>query len=215
MCPVRSVTYVSGRSTVLAQRGCWSHSRKLGGLGEKTPPVTASFQPDTLFNHCRRFAGMPVPTAPSQSMQTSEHRRSGYNPPRERYAVAFSDLLLRIGRAPLEDRQMDFLRESSPRREVTAFYAGDMDILDAPTVSIVEMREVSDAGWKRAAQLARDLVKAEVTIVSGLAKGVDTAALTSAIDNGGHVAAVIGTPLDKALIFGLRPWLCENAVPLL
>lgn len=37
-----------------------------------------------------------------------------------------------------------------------------------------------------------------MTVVSGLAKGVDTAALGSAISNGGRVAAVIGTPLDKA-----------------
>ena len=35
-------------------------------------------------------------------------------------------------------------------------------------------------------------------IVSGLAKGVDTAAHTSAIEAGGVTAAVIGTPLDKA-----------------
>ena len=35
-------------------------------------------------------------------------------------------------------------------------------------------------------------------MVSGLAKGVDTAALTSAISYGGRVVAVIGTPLDKA-----------------
>jgi DNA processing protein len=35
-------------------------------------------------------------------------------------------------------------------------------------------------------------------VVSGLAKGVDTEALTAAIDAGGQVIAVIGTPLDKA-----------------
>jgi DNA processing protein len=131
-------------------------------------------------------------------MQAQERRRSAYHPPRETHAIAFSDLLLRIGRAPLADRQMDFLRDASPRGEVTAFYAGELDLLDQPTVSIVGTREVSDDGWRRAAQVARDLVKAGVTVVSGLAKGVDTAALISAIDNGGHVAAVIGTPLDKA-----------------
>ena len=37
-----------------------------------------------------------------------------------------------------------------------------------------------------------------VTVVSGLAKGVNTTALTSAISNGGQVVAVIGTSLDKA-----------------
>jgi DNA processing protein len=78
------------------------------------------------------------------------------------------------------------------------FYAGELDLLDAPTVSIVGTREVSEAGWKRASQLARELAKSGITVVSGLAKGVDTAALTSAISNGGSVAAVIGTPLDKA-----------------
>jgi DNA processing protein len=93
---------------------------------------------------------------------------------------------------------MSFLRDASSGREATVFYAGELDLLDAPTVSIVGTREVSDAGWKRASQLARELAKSGVTIVSGLAKGVDTAALTSAISNGGRVAAVIGTPLDKA-----------------
>jgi DNA processing protein len=57
---------------------------------------------------------------------------------------------------------------------------------------------VSDAGWKRATQLARELARNGITIVSGLAKGVDTAALTSAVTHGGRVAAVVGTPLDKA-----------------
>jgi DNA processing protein len=36
------------------------------------------------------------------------------------------------------------------------------------------------------------------TIVSGLAKGIDTAAMTSAINHGGSVIGVIGTPLDTA-----------------
>jgi DNA protecting protein DprA len=141
---------------------------------------------------------MPLTATKHQAGGDTPRRRSGYTPPRDRHAYPFADLLLRIGRPALEDRQMDFLRDASSGREATVFYAGELDLLDAPTVSIVGTREVSDAGWKRASQLARELAKTGVTIVSGLAKGVDTAALTSAISNGGRVAAVIGTPLDKA-----------------
>jgi DNA protecting protein DprA len=140
---------------------------------------------------------MPL-TATKRPAGAGYTRRSGYTRPRDRHSYPFTDLLLRIGRASLEDRQLNFLRDASSGRDATVFYAGDLDLLDAPTVSIVGTREVSEAGWKRASQLARELVKSGVTIVSGLAKGVDTAALTSAISHGGRVAAVIGTPLDKA-----------------
>jgi DNA processing protein len=139
---------------------------------------------------------MPLPAA--RPTNNTPRRRAAYVAPPLAHSFPLPDLLIRIGRGALEERQLDFLKDASPRHDATVFYAGDLSILDAPTVAIVGTREVSDAGWRRSAQLARDLVKADVCVVSGLAKGVDTAALTSAIANGGRVAAVIGTPLDKA-----------------
>lgn len=123
--------------------------------------------------------------------------RRGYFPPADRHQFPFRDLLVRVGRG-IEDRQLQLLKDASSGRDATVFYSGDLSLLDGPTVSIVGTRDVSESGWKRAAQLARDLSKNGITVVSGLAKGVDTAALTSAISNGGHVVAVIGTPLNKA-----------------
>jgi DNA processing protein len=82
--------------------------------------------------------------------------------------------------------------------DVRVFYSGDIALLSRKCVSIVGTREVSEAGWLRAARLARELESSGITVVSGLAKGVDTAALTTAMKSGGHVAAVIGTPLSKA-----------------
>lgn len=142
---------------------------------------------------------MPI-SAAERTVDTrhSPRRKGGYIPPRERHAFPFRDLLVRIGRPSLQARQMEFLRDAASGREATVFYSGVLDLLEAPTVSIVGTREVSEPGWQRAAQLARELVRNGVTVVSGLAKGVDTAALTTAISNGGHVAAVIGTPLDRA-----------------
>ena len=78
------------------------------------------------------------------------------------------------------------------------WYSGDKALVQRPAVAIVGTRGVSPEGAARARRLARDLASANVVIVSGLAKGVDTHALTAAIENGGHVIAVIGTPIDKA-----------------
>jgi DNA processing protein len=57
---------------------------------------------------------------------------------------------------------------------------------------------VSEEGRRRACRLAKELVLSGVTIVSGLAKGVDTAAMSCAVEAGGSTVGVIGTPLDKA-----------------
>jgi DNA processing protein len=136
--------------------------------------------------------------SPKAAVQKGARRRGGrYTPPDDQHQYALTDLLQRIGRAELDPRQYEMLRPDTSGN-VSVYYSGHLDLLDAPSVSIVGTREVSDSGWKRAYQLARSLCAAGVTVVSGLAKGVDTAALTGVIDNGGHAVAVIGTPLDKA-----------------
>ncbi len=75
---------------------------------------------------------------------------------------------------------------------------GDVSLLGKKCVAIVGTRDVSADGAARSRRLARELVRAGVVIVSGLAKGVDTEALTAAIDVGGKVVAVIGTPIDRS-----------------
>ncbi|HZI05182.1 MAG TPA: DNA-processing protein DprA, partial [Archangium sp.] len=75
---------------------------------------------------------------------------------------------------------------------------GDLQLVRRPCVAVVGTRNVSPEGAARARRLARELVAAGVVVVSGLAKGVDTEALTAAIEAGGKVVAVIGTPLEQA-----------------
>jgi DNA processing protein len=76
--------------------------------------------------------------------------------------------------------------------------AGDKSLLHNKCVAVVGTREVSPEGAARSRRLARELALAGVVVVSGLAKGVDTEALTSAIEAGGRVVAVVGTPIDRA-----------------
>ena len=64
-------------------------------------------------------------------------------------------------------------------------------------MAVVGSREASPDGIRRAERLARELVDRDFTVVSGLAKGVDSAAHRGAIARGGRTISVVGTPLGS------------------
>jgi DNA processing protein len=78
------------------------------------------------------------------------------------------------------------------------YAAGDVGLLGAPMVAVVGSRRPSPEGLRRARQLARDLARRGVVVLSGLAAGIDGAAHESAIEHGGRTVAVVGTPLERA-----------------
>jgi DNA processing protein len=128
-------------------------------------------------------------------------RRSPYQRPPNIQVASLKEILADAGRGSLEERQFDLLRRGGReggKDDVRIFLAGDRTLLRGKSVSIVGTRDVSPEGWQRASQLARKLASYGVVVVSGLAKGVDTAALSSAMEAGGRTIAVIGTPLSKA-----------------
>lgn len=107
-------------------------------------------------------------------------------------------VLSNCGRPALAKKQTSFLSDDKSPSDVRLFFAGDLELLNRPSVAIVGARAVSEAGMLRARRLARELSLGGVTIVSGLAKGVDTVAHNAAIEAGGRTAAVIGTPLSQS-----------------
>lgn len=79
------------------------------------------------------------------------------------------------------------------------YTAGPMQIpIPRPRVAIVGSREPTARGIEDADLIARILVDGGVTIVSGLAKGIDAAAHQAAIRAKGKTIAVLGTPLDQS-----------------
>src|SRR5215211_818803 len=69
--------------------------------------------------------------------------------------------------------------------------------LTAPCVAVVGSRRSSTYGQNAAQMLARDLAQRGVTIISGLARGIDAAAHRGALEAGGLTVAVVGTGLDE------------------
>jgi DNA protecting protein DprA len=119
-----------------------------------------------------------------------------YRAPVQTARSLLQELIRQSGRI-VEDKQFDLLR-SYGSKDAHVYSAGDLGLLQYPTVSVVGTREVSEDGWCRAARLGRELALSNFVVMSGLARGVDTAALTAAIEAGGKTIGVIGTPLDKA-----------------
>jgi DNA processing protein len=67
---------------------------------------------------------------------------------------------------------------------------------DSRAIAVVGTRQATDDGIRRAARLAHELAEAGVTVLSGLARGIDTAAHTASLDvPTGRTVAVIGQGL--------------------
>lgn len=76
------------------------------------------------------------------------------------------------------------------------WFQGQLDAFDAPTVAIVGSRAATAVALETAARLGADLADRGITVVSGLARGVDSAAHRGALERG-RTIAVLGSGIDR------------------
>ncbi|WP_410497527.1 DNA-processing protein DprA [Chitinibacter sp. S2-10] len=84
-----------------------------------------------------------------------------------------------------------------PDPPVVLYAKGDLSWLDRPAIAIVGSRNASPQGIQNAQSFAKHLSLQGVTIVSGLASGIDAAAHRGGLDGQGSSIAVVGTGLDR------------------
>ena len=76
------------------------------------------------------------------------------------------------------------------------FLLGKLLPSDKRAVAVVGSRKMTKRGMELTRKYVKELVKENITIVSGLARGIDTIAHVTALKNGGRTIAVLGSGLD-------------------
>ncbi|MDI3341967.1 MAG: DNA-processing protein DprA [Sphaerobacter sp.] len=118
-----------------------------------------------------------------------------------RSRIALDREMERIERAgvsivTLADAAYPRLLREIPSPPLLLYVRGALTPADAHAVGIVGTRRASAYGREMTRRLCSDLVQAGVTIVSGLARGIDAVAHRTALDRGGRTIAVLGCGVD-------------------
>jgi len=88
------------------------------------------------------------------------------------------------------------LLRTLPDPPAVLYVAGSIEACAPPAVAVVGSRRATEHGRRFAFRLARDLVNRGVAVVSGMARGIDSAAHRGALEGGGPTVAVFGSGLD-------------------
>lgn len=76
------------------------------------------------------------------------------------------------------------------------FAIGNAEIMKSHSIAVVGTRRPTPYGMAATERLSGDLAKSGLTIVSGMARGIDTAAHHAALNSGGKTIAVLGCGVD-------------------
>ncbi len=88
------------------------------------------------------------------------------------------------------------LREIADR-PLVLYVRGKLTEAETKAIAVVGTRKPSKYGWDAARAVSQNLARHNITIVSGLAHGIDTAAHRGALDDDGRTIAVMATGIDR------------------
>lgn len=122
----------------------------------------------------------------------------GFDPDAARYAVEDAGLFALCRHDPAYPSALGQLGDGPSVLYGSASQGRLVELVAEPCVAIVGTRRPSAYGLEVARELARGLSAARVTVVSGMALGIDAAAHRGALDAGGNTIAVLACGAERA-----------------
>jgi DNA processing protein len=173
----------------MTDKAYWVALAMINGIGPRTfaALVKAFGSPNRVFEATEEeLSGVArlTPEVAAQIRATDIDRMES-----ELYALGEENITV----ITLEDEEYPVNLAQIPDAPAVLFMRGILRAKDEHAVAIVGTREPSEWGRTMASQLAMGLVEHGFTIVSGLARGIDTSAHTGALDGEGRTLAVLGS----------------------
>lgn len=103
---------------------------------------------------------------------------------------------LQVTLVPLDSASYPPLLKEIFDPPIVLYQLGHSEVLATDSISVVGARRATTYGLQMAVQLARDLASRGLTITSGLARGIDSAAHRGALEGRGKSIAVLGSGID-------------------
>ncbi len=144
--------------------------------------------------------------APEALRDVGLDRRSAQNLMEQRGTMDLAAELSRVEKAGITLLTWDDPRYPARLKAINdppplLYMLGELRPEDDYGVAVVGTRSISNYGREAARALAGDLAQAGITVISGLARGVDAVAHRAALDAGGRTIGVLGSGLDV-----IYPW---------
>lgn len=95
-----------------------------------------------------------------------------------------------------KDKDYSKLLEETVDAPPYLFLKGDIHLLHEKSVCVVGSRNASNEAVQKTERIVKSLIKRNIIVNLGLAKGIDTTTHTTALKHGGKTIAVIGTPIN-------------------
>lgn len=104
---------------------------------------------------------------------------------------------LNIDLITYQDQTYPELLKEIPNPPMALYIRGALAPADALAIAVVGTRKFTNYGSRVATDIVSQLVQANLTIVSGLALGIDSLAHSAAMDNGGRTLAILASGVDS------------------